>query len=150
MSSSGSLSGRVGALGATAATLLAKAGRARPPVPAVPAGPAGADLEELRLASPPGAPPGRAPSMAQTAALVERLTMETDLRNALGAGDLVLRYQPIVDLATGRIIAFETLKALARSSSRKATTKKSKASKVQPRNPARTACREWACMSRGV
>jgi Amt family ammonium transporter len=47
--------------------------------------------------------------MAQTAALVERLTMETDLRNALVAGDLVLRYQPIVDLATGRIIAFETL-----------------------------------------
>jgi EAL domain-containing protein (putative c-di-GMP-specific phosphodiesterase class I) len=52
---------------------------------------------------------GRAPSLAQTAALVERLTMEADLRHALAAGDLVLRYQPIVDLVTGRIIAFETL-----------------------------------------
>jgi EAL domain-containing protein (putative c-di-GMP-specific phosphodiesterase class I) len=52
---------------------------------------------------------GPAPSMAETAALVERITMEADLRNALVAGDLVLRYQPIVDLATGRIVAFETL-----------------------------------------
>ena len=48
-------------------------------------------------------------SMAQTAALVERITMEADLRNALVAGDLVLRYQPIVELHTGRVIAFETL-----------------------------------------
>jgi len=104
MSSSGSLSGRVGALGAAAATLIARAGRARPAVLA------SADLEERRLATPPGAPPpSRAPSVAQTAALVERLTMEADLRNALVAGDLVLRYQPIVDLASGRIVAFETL-----------------------------------------
>lgn len=50
-----------------------------------------------------------APSIAQTAALVERITMEADLRNALVAGDLVLRYQPIVDLGTGRPLAFETL-----------------------------------------
>ncbi|HET9770611.1 MAG TPA: EAL domain-containing protein [Acidimicrobiia bacterium] len=50
-----------------------------------------------------------APSMAQTAALVERITLEADLRDALVAGDLVLRYQPIVDLATGRPIAFEAL-----------------------------------------
>jgi len=55
------------------------------------------------------APLGRGPSMAQTAALVERITMETELRNALVAGDLVLRYQPIVELATGRIVAFEAL-----------------------------------------
>jgi Amt family ammonium transporter len=106
--SSGSLSGRVGALGAAAAALLTRAGLARPPVAV------GADLEELFLATPAGPPPdhppvGRAPSLAQTAALVERLTMEADLRNALVAGDLVLRYQPIVDLACGRIIAFETL-----------------------------------------
>jgi Amt family ammonium transporter len=47
--------------------------------------------------------------MAQTAALVERLTLEADLRNALVAGDLVLRYQPIVDLDSRRIIAFEAL-----------------------------------------
>src|SRR5205807_10275504 len=38
-----------------------------------------------------------------------RITMETELRNALVAGDLVLRYQPIVELATGRIVAFEAL-----------------------------------------
>jgi Amt family ammonium transporter len=103
MSSSGSLSGRVGALGATAAALLTRAGRGRA------ASPAGSDLEELLLAAPAAGTPGRAPSMAQTAKLVERITMEADLRNALLAGDLVLRYQPIVDLATGRIIAFETL-----------------------------------------
>ena len=48
-------------------------------------------------------------SRDQTAALVERITLEADLRNALVTGDLVLRYQPIVDLATGRTIAFETL-----------------------------------------
>jgi Amt family ammonium transporter len=34
-------------------------------------------------------------------------TMEDDLRDALVAGDLVLRYQPIVDLATGRPVAVE-------------------------------------------
>ena len=50
-----------------------------------------------------------APSLQQTAALVERITMEADLRNALVAGDLVLRYQPIVELASGRALAFETL-----------------------------------------
>ncbi|MDQ1517960.1 MAG: hypothetical protein QOE80_3790 [Actinomycetota bacterium] len=108
MSSSGSLPGRVGALGAAAAALLTRSGRARPPSAS------GADLEELLLATPAGAPAGvgpsgRAPSLAQTAALVARLTMEADLRHALAAGDLVLRYQPIVDLADGRIVAFETL-----------------------------------------
>jgi EAL domain-containing protein (putative c-di-GMP-specific phosphodiesterase class I) len=51
----------------------------------------------------------KAPSMDETATLVERLTMEADLRQALVAGDLVLRYQPIVDLAGGRVVAFETL-----------------------------------------
>jgi EAL domain-containing protein (putative c-di-GMP-specific phosphodiesterase class I) len=57
-----------------------------------------------------GALSGRkAPSMAETAALVERLTVEADLRQALVAGDLVLRYQPIVELAGGRVVAFETL-----------------------------------------
>jgi diguanylate cyclase len=50
-----------------------------------------------------------APSLADTAALVERITMEVELRDALVAGDLVLRYQPIVDLATNRALAFETL-----------------------------------------
>jgi len=57
-----------------------------------------------------GALSGRkAPSMDETAALVERFTMAADLRQALVAGDLVLRYQPIVDLAGGQVIAFETL-----------------------------------------
>ena len=58
----------------------------------------------------PGSRSGRAaPSIADTAALVERITLEADLRNALVAGDLVLRYQPIVDLGTARIMAFEAL-----------------------------------------
>ena len=102
MSLSGSLSGRVGAFGAAAAALLARAGRA---LPAPAAGSAGADLEELLLAT----PAERPLSMAQTAALVERITMEADLRNALVAGDLVLRYHPIVNLPTGHTAAFEAL-----------------------------------------
>lgn len=102
MSLSGSLSGRVGAFGAAAAALLGRAGRA---LPAPAAGSGGADFEELLLAT----PAERPLSMAQTAALVERITMEADLRNALVAGDLVLRYHPIVDLHGGPTIAFETL-----------------------------------------
>ena len=105
MSLSGLLSGRVGALGAAAAASLTQAGRARPG----PAASIAADLEELRLATPAGAFFGRGPSMAETAALVERITLEADLRNALVTGDLVLRYHPIVDLHFGRIVAFETL-----------------------------------------
>jgi Amt family ammonium transporter len=54
-------------------------------------------------------PSRAAPSIAETAALVERITTQADLRNALVAGDLVLRFQPIVDLGTGRVLAFETL-----------------------------------------
>jgi Amt family ammonium transporter len=102
MSLSGSLSGRAGAFGAAAAALLTRASRARH---LLAAGSTGADLEELLLAT----PAERPLSMAQTAALVERLTMEADLRHALVAGDLVLRYHPIVDLDFGRIVAFETL-----------------------------------------
>src|SRR5581483_9210386 len=49
------------------------------------------------------------PSLADTAALVDRLTLEADLRQALVAGDLVLRYQPIVDLRSGAVMAFEAL-----------------------------------------
>ena len=100
MSLSGSLSGRVGALSAAAAALLARAGRALPA-----AGSTDADLEELLLAT----PAERSVSMAQTAALVARIAMEADLRNAVVAGDLVLRYHPIVDLHTGEAIAFEAL-----------------------------------------
>lgn len=51
----------------------------------------------------------KSPSMTETAALVERLTIEADLRQALVAGDLVLRLQPIVNLDRGRVVAFETL-----------------------------------------
>jgi EAL domain-containing protein (putative c-di-GMP-specific phosphodiesterase class I) len=68
-------------------------------------GPSRADLEELLLAT----PAERPLSMAQTAALVERITLEADLRNALVAGDLVLRYHPIIDLDSGQVSAFETL-----------------------------------------
>src|SRR5262249_2450782 len=45
---------------------------------------------------------------------------------------------------------FGTLNCSARVSSRKTTTKKSNASSVQPRNPARTACREEAFIGRAI
>ena len=47
------------------------------------------------------------PEMGVTAH--ERLAMETDLRNALERGHLLLHYQPQVDLATGRVVAVEAL-----------------------------------------
>ena len=43
------------------------------------------------------------------AAAVERLDLETHLRGAADRGELVLHYQPIVELATGRIAAMEAL-----------------------------------------
>ncbi len=49
------------------------------------------------------------PPTASLAAMVDRITLEADLRDALVAGDLVLRYQPIVELATGRTLALESL-----------------------------------------
>lgn len=39
----------------------------------------------------------------------ERLETEQALRRALQQGDIVLHYQPIVDLGTGRIVSFEAL-----------------------------------------
>ncbi|WP_198927793.1 putative bifunctional diguanylate cyclase/phosphodiesterase [Sphingomonas jeddahensis] len=39
----------------------------------------------------------------------EEFAMETALRRAIDAGQLQLHYQPICDLATGRVIAFEAL-----------------------------------------
>jgi diguanylate cyclase (GGDEF)-like protein len=42
-------------------------------------------------------------------AAVERLDLESRLRGAADRGELVLHYQPIVELATGRIVAMEAL-----------------------------------------
>ncbi len=41
--------------------------------------------------------------------LVDRLALESDLRLAVQRGELVLHYQPTVDLATGEIAGFEAL-----------------------------------------
>jgi diguanylate cyclase (GGDEF)-like protein len=40
---------------------------------------------------------------------VERLEMETELRHAVGRGELILHYQPSADIASGRITAVEAL-----------------------------------------
>jgi diguanylate cyclase (GGDEF)-like protein len=42
-------------------------------------------------------------------AALERLELEGDLRRAVEQGELVLHYQPIVELRTGRVAAFEAL-----------------------------------------
>jgi diguanylate cyclase (GGDEF)-like protein/PAS domain S-box-containing protein len=42
-------------------------------------------------------------------AAVERLDLESRLRGAADRGELILHYQPIVELATGRIVAMEAL-----------------------------------------
>jgi diguanylate cyclase (GGDEF)-like protein/PAS domain S-box-containing protein len=47
------------------------------------------------------------PTMHQ--ALVDRIALETDLRNGIERGELFLVYQPIVELDTGRITAIEAL-----------------------------------------
>jgi diguanylate cyclase (GGDEF)-like protein/PAS domain S-box-containing protein len=48
-----------------------------------------------------------APNMS--AGVAERLRLESDLRWALQRNELVLHYQPQVDIASGRIIGFESL-----------------------------------------
>ena len=45
--------------------------------------------------------------------LVERLQLEADLRRAIDGSELVLHYQPIVELATGRISRRRGARALA-------------------------------------
>ncbi len=44
-----------------------------------------------------------------TTAALERRALEADLRNALARGEFRLHYQPVVDLASGRIVGAETL-----------------------------------------
>jgi diguanylate cyclase (GGDEF)-like protein len=43
------------------------------------------------------------------AAVVERLELEADLRQALGRGEFFLRYQPVVRLADGSVVGMEAL-----------------------------------------
>ncbi|CAG9173445.1 Inosine-5'-monophosphate dehydrogenase [Cupriavidus laharis] len=44
-----------------------------------------------------------------TAASMERITLETELRNALAAGEFRLHYQPVYDLRSGEIACVEAL-----------------------------------------
>jgi EAL domain-containing protein (putative c-di-GMP-specific phosphodiesterase class I) len=46
---------------------------------------------------------------AMHAGALKRLTMESDLRRGLEHGELMVYYQPIVSLSTGKIIGFEAL-----------------------------------------
>jgi diguanylate cyclase (GGDEF)-like protein len=46
---------------------------------------------------------------ARDAAVAERIALETELRRAVPAGELVLHYQPKVELATGRFAGAEAL-----------------------------------------
>jgi diguanylate cyclase (GGDEF)-like protein/PAS domain S-box-containing protein len=48
-----------------------------------------------------------APALNATA--LERLALESDLRHALAQDELVIHYQPVLDLATGRVQAMEAL-----------------------------------------
>src|SRR5947207_5989854 len=47
------------------------------------------------------------PAMHSSA--VRRLKLETDLRLGLERGELIVYYQPIISLTTGKIIGFEAL-----------------------------------------
>jgi diguanylate cyclase (GGDEF)-like protein len=51
----------------------------------------------------------RAYRLGMDAAASDRLAMENALRTAIGDGQLRLHYQPIIDLATGRVPALEAL-----------------------------------------
>jgi diguanylate cyclase len=46
---------------------------------------------------------------AMNASAVERLALESDLRQALGKRELLLHYQPLLDLGTGRVHGVEAL-----------------------------------------
>jgi diguanylate cyclase (GGDEF)-like protein/PAS domain S-box-containing protein len=47
--------------------------------------------------------------MAMTTAAIERRSLEADLRGALARGEFALHYQPVVELAAGRIVGAEAL-----------------------------------------
>lgn len=48
-------------------------------------------------------------SAEQSQSARERFVLEQDLRQAIGRGELLLHYQPVIDLAAGRVIGAEAL-----------------------------------------
>jgi diguanylate cyclase (GGDEF)-like protein len=100
-------------LTASAGVALADAGPMTPPSPGSPDTPPGLVLRNADVAMSRAKEEGgdRVETYAahMHADVVRRLEMVTDLQRAIGNGELTLQYQPVVDLATSRVVGAEAL-----------------------------------------
>jgi diguanylate cyclase (GGDEF)-like protein len=100
-------------LTASAGVALADAGAMTPPGPDSPDTPPGLVLRNADVAMSRAKEEGgdRVETYAahMHADVVRRLEMVTDLQRAIGNGELTLQYQPVVDLATSRVVGAEAL-----------------------------------------